>query len=366
MRKGVLLLPFALAFACGQKKAPTAPPQEAKAPAQAEQQAPPPAPPPAPAPSAEDLQKKRKELQTKIADLEKSVKEMEARHEEEKKGLPDLGLLRRTYTQAIIDARSKELELQRLLERKEELKRFAESAARGKLKELREERAKIAERQDTIQDAWRKSAEEAALGAVEESPVKRDLETIRAVKQQWFVATPVARRGAAKESERKIINDGFRGWLGEAPDRKRVVTDVLALPQAPKGKTADSYDYSDLKFFILLELKEEQLERQNIAVEKKELTENRDKLSAIQAELDGIDEKIHEQMVAGGDELQEYEDLTDRLPTVQQAATYLSTRVVDLKETLTHIDEMRERQNREEDEVLRQIDQAKRDLSALR
>jgi hypothetical protein len=305
-------------------------------------------------------------LKAKIAELEKASKEMEARHAAEQKGLAEIGLLRRTYTQAILDARRKEAELETMRERQNELKKLAESAVRGKLKELREEQSKIVARKDAIQDAWRQSTQDAQHGAIEESPVKKDLDTIRDVKRQWFAATPLARRGAAKDGERKIINDGFRGWLGEAPDRKRVVGQVLGLPQAPKGKTPDSYDFTDLKFFLLLELMEAQIEKQNIAVEKKELTDNRAKLDAIQTELDAIDAKIHEQMVAGGDELQEYEELIDRLPLVQQAASYMSERVGVLKATLDQIDEMRQRHSREEDEALKAIEQARKDLAALR
>lgn len=363
MRNRVLLLCLLLATACGKKKGPA--PQQAPV----EQQKPVETPPPAPTPSQpdpEELKKKRAEIGAKIQELEKAKKEMEARHAEEKKGLPEIGLLRRTYMQAITDARSKENELARLLERQNELKKFAESAVRGKMKELRDEREKIKARQDTIQDAWRQSMADARLGTIEESPVKKDLDTIRVVKQQWFGATPLARRGTAKESEKKIINDGFRGWLGEAPDRKRVVGLILGLPQAPKGKTPDSYDYTDLKFFILLELMEEQLERQNIAVEKKELSENRTKLDAIQAELDAIDQKIHEQMVAGGDELQEYEELLERLPSAQQGATYMSTRVTELSATMKHLAELKERQGREEDEADDAIEKARKELAALR
>jgi hypothetical protein len=369
MRNRALLCSLLLAFGCGKKEKP-APAQEGGGtppPVNAQQQDP--APPPAPTPPAQDPEeraRKREELKAKVAELEKAVKDLEARHAQELAGLPEVGLLRRTYTQAILDARKKEAELEGMLERQNELKKLAESSVRGKLKELRDERTKISARKDAIQDAWRQSTQDAEHGAVEESPVKKDLDTIRAVKRQWFAATPLARRGAAKESERKIINDGFRGWLGEVPDRKRVVGQVLGLPQAPKGKTPESYDFTDLKFFLLLELMEAQIEKQNIAVEKKELIENRKKLDAIQAELDAIDGKIHEQMVEGGDELQEYEELIDRLPLVQQSASYMSERVGVLKATLNQIDEMRQRQSGEEDAALKAIEQARKDLAALR
>lgn len=369
MRNRLLLLSLLLAFGCGKKGKP-APPQGGGTPAPVEATKPPePAPPPAPTPPApdpEERKRKREELKAKVAKLEKTWKGLDAKHAEEMKGLPEIGLLRRTYTQAILDARKKDAELSTMLDRQNDLKKLAESAVRGKLKELRDERTKIAARQDAIQDAWRQSLEDAKLGTVEESPVKKDLDTIRAVKRQWFAATPLARRGAAKESERKIINDGFRGWLGEVPERKRVVGQLLGLPQAPKGKTPESYDFTDLKFFLLLELMEAQIEKQNIAVEKKELTENRSKLEAIQKELDAIDAKIHEQLVEGGEELQEYEELVDRLPLVRQSASYLSERVGVLKSTLDQIDEIKERQAREDDEALKALEQARNELAALR
>jgi hypothetical protein len=333
----------------------------AKTPPATETQVKPPPPPSEPSPvEVEATKKARAELAAKVKDLEKALKEMDARHAQELKGL-DVVQLRRSYTQAIVDARRKENELEHLLQREQELKRFAESAARGKLKELRDQRAEIESRQRTIQDAWRQSAEEDSQGKVDE-PAKKDLETIRAVKAQWFAATPQARRGAAKESERKIISDGFRAWLGEVADRKRVVTDTLALREAPKGKTPDNYDFTDLKFFVLLELMEEQMERKNIAIERKELSESRAKLEAIQKELDGVDEKIRDQMTAAGEEFQEYEDLLERKEPLQKSASYLSTRVQELNAILKQVDEIKERQSREQNEAEAALESARKAL----
>jgi hypothetical protein len=361
MRKRVLWLVL-FAAACGKKEPPAPEPAAAPPPQQPAVEPPPPAPP---APSDEERKRKRAELEAKVKELEATKKALLARHEKEREGLPAPSKLRDSYLQAIRDATKKEADLERMRQRQQELKGLAESAARGKLKELREERAKVDERRRAIQDAWRQSMEDASQGAVEESPFKKDLDTVRAVKKQWLLATPAARRGTAKESERRIISDGFRGWLAESTDRKRVVADILGLPLAPKGKTPDTYDFTDLKFFVLLEVMEERLERQNIAVEKKELSENRVKLDAIQKELDAIDEKIREQMLAGGEELQEYEDLVDRLPRVQDSASYLSTRVAELRAVLKQLDETKERQAREETEADAALDKARKELQAL-
>ncbi len=363
MRNRTLLLLVLLAPACGKKQKPPpvgAPPQ----PVAAQPQEPPAPPPQAPPPSTPEPAdpKRRADAQAKVRELEKAIKDMEARHAEEKKGLPEMGQLRSTYIQAIRDARAKESELAGMQERYEQLKKVAESAARGKLKELREERGKIEERKSVILGAWRQSQEDVAMGTVTESPVKKDLDTVRAVKQQWFVATPLARRGTAGDSEKRIINEGFRGWLGDVPDRRRVVGQVLAQPLAPKGKTPDTYDFTDLSFFILLELMQEQLERQNIVVEKKELSESRVKIEAIDKELDAVDEKIREQMLAGGEELQEYEELVERLDGVRQTAAYLSTRVGELNGILKQVVELKERQSREMDEMDRALEAAKKEL----
>jgi len=359
----VLLL--LLAPACGKKQKPlpagAKPEPVAAQPQPQESPDPPPQAPPPSEPDPADTQT-RADLLAKVKELEKAIKDMEARHEEERKGLPEMGPLRSTYIQAIRDARAKESELLGMQERYEQLKKFAESAARGKLKELREERAKIEAQKSVIQDAWRQSQEDVAHGTVAESPVKKDLDTVRAVKQQWFAATPLARRGTAGESEKKIINDGFRSWLGDVPDRKRVVGQVLAQPLAPKGKTPDTYDFTDLSFFVLLELMQEQLERQNIVVEKKELSESRVKIEAFDKELDAMDEKIREQMLAGGEELQEYEELVDRLDGVKQTAAYLSTRVGELNAILKQVVELKDRQSREVDELDRALEQAKKQL----
>lgn len=363
MRYPVLLLALLLAPACGKKAPPPKPAPVEPAKAEPEKPAP---PVPAEPPKDPEAPKKRAEAEAKVRELERALKEQEARHDQERKGLPEVSPLRRSYVQAIKDASDKQRQLAEMQERFAGLKQVAEGAASGKLKELRAERAKIKERQDAIEDAWAKSREDAATGTVGDSPVKKDLDLVRAVKAQWFAATPVARRGAAKESDRKSINDSFRTWLGEQPDRKRVVGQVLSQPLGPKGKTPDTYDFTELDFFILLALMEEQLERANIVVEKKELTEARGKLDEIQKELDAIDDKIREQMVAGGGSLEEYEDLQDRLPAVKSLASDLAERVAALQETLKQVDQMKERQAREEDEARAALDAAKKELARLR
>jgi len=316
----------------------------------------------------EALQKRKAAAAERVAELQQELKDMEARHDEEKAQLPkgsELQNLRRTFVQAKRDYASEVSKLEQWEARFKELKRFAESEITGNLKTLRENRDEIEKKRAEINDAWKADLAESRQGRVEESPVRQELHALRDVKTKWLQETPAARAGRAGGDEKKAINDRFRTFLGGTPLYKQVVGKVLQQDQAPKGKTPDSYDYTDLEFFLLLELMEDSLDRLNIAAEKKVLTENKEKLDKIEKDLEALEERIAQEMMKGGDELAEYEELNKLL----SGSTGQRNKVNDLSESCTLYAELLQkamdvgdRQMKEYDEAAKAVDAAKKEL----
>jgi len=361
-----------LALACDERRAPPPPPPEAKKVEAAKPPEQPPAKPPAAAPDVAkppveaDLRKKLTELVGKIAELERERREIEERHVQERAGLPRIDTrTRRSFLQYVHDARTAEHKLHRMEQRFAELEKVAKSGLTGKLKELTDKRNAIELRRLEIDNAWQRTLDEVEHGKVKESPVKEELYLVRAVKRQWFVVSGPARRGKLNSDARWKILKGFRAWLSEVPARKQVVAKALAQPLGPKHKTPDNYDFTDLNFYILLELLEDDLDRKNIVIENLELKENRAKLERIRAEFDAVVQAINDALSEGGTELTEYLDLLGRLPTTRENATYLSTRTVEWERIFKEIGEIDARHAKEAEAAAVALDQTRRALSVV-
>jgi len=294
-----------------------------------------------------ELRRSKDALTTRLKLLEEDLKAVEKRHAEEKAASADIGKLRRRWPPLRRDAMTSAARMQRLLKRKAELEKYADSDAAGKLKTLRAERKTIDQRYQDALSGRRKAIVDSARGAVEESPVKRDLDTVRAMKIQWFQATPAARSGKVNAGERTKINSTFRTWLSAQPRRTDVAKKVLAQPLGPKGKTPDNYDFTKLDFYVLMELLEIALDKLNIVAEKKELKAKEKVVNAVEVELDAIDAKIHEELLQGGDELQEYEDLMRRFPDTQRLNDVLQTQASEYSKMLADYRGMRTRHQKE-------------------
>jgi chromosome segregation ATPase len=313
-----------------------------------------------------ELQKQEEELEERVKELERARKEMAERHTKEDAGLVEIDVrIRRRFLQYIRDARDAEHKLERMVKRFRELENVVQSGATGKLQDLRDARDEIEKRRDEIQNAWQRSQDEARLGKIEESPVKKDLYLVRAVKRQWFAISAPARRGRPKSTEKRTINRSFRAWLKEVPARKQIVVRVLAQPLGPK-RTPDTYDFTNLDFYILLELLEDSLDRLNIAVENKELKRNRARLEQIQKELDTVEQRLNDHMAEGGHELSEYEDLLDRLPGARENASYLSTRVAEWARIFAEVEKIHTRQTKEADVARAALEHAREQLERVR
>ncbi|MHC4549442.1 MAG: hypothetical protein ACYTEZ_11770 [Planctomycetota bacterium] len=358
-----------LVAACSEKRPPPPPPPPLpKKPAKV---APPETKPPKPSPAQKrrarraELWKQKAALEAQIAELEQARAELVKRQEEERAGLPQVDLrIRQRFMRYTRDARDAAHKLELMERRIEELEQRVAGAMTGKLKELREQRAEVEQRQNEILNAWQRSLEEASLGKVEESPVKQDLDLVRAVKRQWFAVSVPARRGRVKFGEKTKINKGFRAWLAEVPARKQIVAQALAWMRG-RRRSPDAYDYTNLDFYVLLELLEDDLDRKNVAVEQTELKKNRARLDRIRRELDAVEQQISDQMAEGGDELSEYDDLLDRLPDARENASHLATRVEEWAGIFRELEAFRARQLEEEDALLQPLREARRELKLV-
>lgn len=362
-----------LALACSERRRPPPPPPP---PPKAEARKPQPKAKPAAKPPAPDeaqgenrraeLSQRRAALVGRIAELQRAKEEIEARHAQERAGLPpvDTGM-RRRFLQYVHDARAAEHKVQRMQQRVRELEKVAKSSLTGRLKQLVDKREAIERRRTDIENAWLASLEETHHGRVKQSPFQKDLDLVRAVKRQWFAVSVPMRRADLNPSERSRISASFRRWLEEVPARKRIVTQVLGQPLGPKGKTPGDYDFTDLDFYILLELHEDTLDRRNIVAENRALKEARTELRQNRKEFGAVVQEINEAMAHGGEELAEYLDLLGRLPVARENATYLHGRIVEWERIFLAIGEIEDRHARESEEATAAVTAARRELNLV-
>ena len=307
-----------------------------------------------------ELRTRKSELAMRVKEAERAVAELEDRQQEELASQPPTSKARRIYAQTKRDAARKVADLQRMEKRLKDLEGFAQSKEAGELKAMRAKRGGIQARYDKALSGWQQTIADRQHGVVEASPVKRDLDTLRAMRVKWFEATPTARRGTAGASARKIINNGFRSWLNEKPERKQLCSRVLTQPDT-RG-TPDGYDFCNLEFYLLMELLEDQLDRANVAVERKELTQTEARLQEIQEELDVVDEQIELKMQAGGPEFEEYLDLKGRIKTVRNITDQLVRSRDAWEQLYMAATSIRDRHTRESEEANEALEAARKKL----
>lgn len=308
------------------------------------------------------LEQRKRDLQSEVAALKEKLRAMDARHAKELADVGNVQQLRQRFIVArrtMFEASSRYEKMQKQFE---EIQGVAQKSITSELHDLNEKMTEVEKRYRDALSGWKDSLEETHISRAQASPVKRKLDALRLAKRHWFEATPVARSGSAGASEKKIINEAFRTWLGEDEARTAVITEVLAQPGAPSGKTPATYDFTALDFYVLMEIYEDVLDRQNIAVEKKELGENAKKVEKIEAEMDKLRNEIAEKMAAGGGDLEVYEDLRTRLPGQRQKVETLQREVEELQKALKEIEGLRQRQDKEADETARALDAAEQEL----
>jgi len=293
----------------------------------------------------EALKKERAELSATLAELKREMEAMEGRHEAERAALPDLRKMQRRFRRMQRDYFRAKSEYETMKKRLDELEEVAEKSVTGKLRELRAEVEKKEEEYREVLTGWRSTLIERSISRVEQSPVKQKLDTLRALKTQWLRLTAPTRGGGAADTTRLAVSSQFRALLDDA-GRKAVIREVLARPEAG-GKSLDGYDFTELDFYLLLKLHEDVLDRQNIAVEKRELGENEQKLAKLEDELNEAREKVAQAMTEGGGQLERFMDLKRRIGPAREAAEYLGRQLETYTESLQEIEQVKTRQDEE-------------------
>jgi chromosome segregation ATPase len=305
------------------------------------------------------LEEEKTKLINEIAELETKRKSMVAAHEAEAAGLPEKSKLRRIVSGLIRDSVSKRSIYETNQKRIDALEKEVRDSATGEIKELKKQIAKKDKEYNDILSGAKAERVNADLGIAAETQVQKEIRTLREAKQEWFTATRDTRRG--KASAKSQAASKFKGWFQTDELRKAVVAKAL-----PKGKTADSYDFSELDFYLYLELLEDTLERLNVAEEKEVLSENDKKLVAIEKVLDELNDSLAEKMTAGGGALEEYTELTKNIGDDKETAEGLERQLEQMREAFLEADKAIERHETEEYELDQALEAKQKRLKAVR
>jgi chromosome segregation ATPase len=305
------------------------------------------------------LEEEKTRLINEIAELETKQKSMVAAHEAEAAGLPDKSKLRRIVSQLVRYVSQKRSIYETNQKRIDALEKEVRDSATGEIKELKKQIAKKDQEYNDILSGAKAERVNADLGIAEETQVQKEIRTLREAKQEWFAATKDTRRG--KASAKSQAASKFKGWFQSDELRKAVVAKAL-----PKGKTADGYDFSELDFYLYLELLEDSLERLNVAEEKEVLSENDKKLVAIEKQLDALNEALADKMTAGGGALEEYTELTKNIKSEKEVAEGLERQLEQMREAFVEADKALERHETEEYELSQALEAKQKRLKAVR
>ncbi len=208
----------------------------------------------------------------------------------------------------------------RIEKRLEELQGAAGSG--GELSRLQKQRDKLESKLDDAIFDRRKATVEGDVGVVEESPVARELRSLRMMQDKWFEVTAGARAQGIEGAARQKLTDAYRAWLAEDDTRQALAR--RALERAPEGqRDVAKYDFSSLDFFLLCQLLEAELDKRNIERAKKEGGKLKKLVTGLEAQIRKLDEQIESlEEGAGGEDLTEYAELQQRLKDRKKAHTY--------------------------------------------
>ena len=311
------------------------------------------------------LRKKRESLSTEYEEAKAAIPALEKKHAEDEGNAPDTRKLQRYFIQLRRDTTKAESRLNAMRRQFDEVKESASKLETDEIKKLRKSLADLERDYDKAISSWRKFADEAEAGAVKESPVKQDLEAVRLIKNEWFKATPKTRAGTAGSGEKSSVSSRFRAWINQDERRAKVIGDVLKLPMAPRGRTVANYDFTELSFFVLLEIHEADLDRKNIVAEIKGLGESMAKADAIMAKADVVREQLAQKEQAGGGDLEVYSDLKRRLPGQESKVTSLKASLEAMSAMFGELQAADQKRDKEMDEAIQRRDNLKKELAQV-
>jgi len=370
MRPCLPLLAFLLLAACGKKDAEKARPSPATTSAAPGPEAPPPAPgaPPSPPPAdprLEEWRQKEKELLAARKEAEEALEALLARHREERAALGDLDPIRKKYRDVKIEWNKKHGEAAYFEAELKKLQGVEETGLHPKLVALRKERDKLDQELDRAITARREEQARVGAGGVEEASVAKEIRAVRSVVEGWLEQSHVARARPLKPEEKRELNAKFVAWLKAQPERASVVQQVLAQPLAGGRGKLEAYDYSSLDFFVLCKNLEHDLDRKNIAVQKKEGAEFAQRIEDLEARKTKIEAEL-QQIAEEAGEVARYDTMLKKMQQARAIEDQLGKQLAALLETLAPDRETEERHQREAAGAEAAIQRISEDLARLR
>jgi len=307
---------------------------------------------------AKELRAKKEKLEKELKELTERREAMVQEHEKVEAGLPDRPKLRR-----VLQGLSRDLARARGIyetdrKRLDELEKEVRGSASAEIEELDKKIAAKEKEYNDILSGAKAERVNRDLGIVEETQVQKELRTLRAAKTKWFELTRETRRGSSGADAK--ARSGFRSWCDESELRKAVVAKAL-----PDGQTPDGYDFSELEFYLYLELLEDKLDRENVAEEKKTLSENDKKLAALETVIDELREQKATKMIEGGGSLKQYTSLKDRIDDEKEAYERLERQVEEMRASYAEIDRIIEENEKQQYDLAKEIEARKKELAKV-
>ncbi len=213
----------------------------------------------------------------------------------------------------------------------------------SRLRELRGKEDELEEELETLRATFSRMLRTPELA---ETPVARNLKTIRAVRDRWLADTTEARaRGAPRV--RAAVNKSFRAWIGEDENRGRVA--ALALEKSRKKPKLARYDFTKTEFFLFCQLLEDELDRKNVAVEADLLGEQRKKEAVLVDRMVALREKIS--VIENSPEARKATDAEETLATVMVYKQKFDLAQNRLEQVRNHLQAKRDLEKKHQSEL---------------
>jgi len=197
--------------------------------------------------------------------------------------------------------------------------------------------------------------------ALREAPAAKALRAIREVQREWMTLTHEARAKKPSGTKKRNINASFRTWVSEDPVRTDVVDRALAAGLQKRKSDVARFDFTDLGFFVLCQIVENDLDKSNVSVERDLMAEQRAKESVLVAEAEKLQAEISDlENSPAMIEMAEKQDIIDRLDVLRMERATAQGRVDDLEAILKSDKEMRARHTEKEAVVAAAVREAEK------
>ncbi|MEE8107007.1 MAG: hypothetical protein V3T86_15840 [Planctomycetota bacterium] len=234
-------------------------------------------------------------------------------------------------------------------------------------KQLEELHAKSDALDEQIDDMRAEFSRRLLNPQLHESPAAKALSAIREVQREWMTVTHEARAKKPSGTKKRKLNAAFRAWVSEDAVRTDVVGRALAAGLEKRKTDTARFDFTDLSFFVLCQIVENDLDKSNVAVERDLMAEQRAKESVLVAEADKLQIEISDlENSPAMIEMAEKQDIILRLDNLREKRSTAQGRVDDLEVRLKPDRAMRERHTEEEAVVAASVRETEKLLRATK